>query len=179
MNGAILANNSEISITLIGEEADKALLCTTDLYQFYHETNNTLDNIGQWYFPNGSIIETNGHIFVSRGLDVVRLHRRNNVTMPTGMFVCEIPDASGTNQSIYIRVSGPSNNDSSIVLPIGISVSISVLFPSMTGITVVLLGIHVICHRRSKGDKAQPETSDSIQMEQNEAYATAAVMKIN
>ena len=178
MNGVILANNSEISITLIGEEADKALLCATDLYQFYHETNNTLDNIGQWYFPNGSIIETNGHIFVSRGLDVVRLHRRNNVTMPTGMFVCEIPDANGTNQSIYIRVSGPSNNDNSIVLPIGISVSISVLFLSMTGVAVTLLGIHVH-QRRSKGDRAQPETSDSIQIEQNEAYATAAVMKIN
>ena len=57
---------------------------------------------------------------------MVCLHCRNNVTMPTGVFICEIPDASGTNQSIYIRMSMPSNNDNTIILPIGISVSISV-----------------------------------------------------
>ena len=33
----------------------------------------------------------------------VSLHRRSG-TPPTGVYSCEIPDASGTNQSIYVGI---------------------------------------------------------------------------
>ena len=45
-----------------------------------------------------------GSIYRNRGPSVVRLNRRNNAMMPTGVFRCEIPDASGTNQNVYVGV---------------------------------------------------------------------------
>ena len=35
---------------------------------------------------------------------MVRLNRRNNATSPTGVYRCEIPDASGTNQTLYVGI---------------------------------------------------------------------------
>ena len=64
--------------------------------------------MGEWYFPNnGSAVRVGGSrdsIYRNRGPSVVRLNRRNNATMPTGVFRCEIPDASGTSQIIYLGV---------------------------------------------------------------------------
>ena len=64
--------------------------------------------MGEWYFPNnGSAVGTmreNGSIYRNRGPSVVRLNRRSNAMMTDGVFRCEIPDASDTNQSIYVGV---------------------------------------------------------------------------
>lgn len=65
--------------------------------------------VGEWYFPNNgsavSRVQGGGDsIYRDRGPSVVRLHRRDNAMRPTGVFRCEIPDASGTSQNIYVGV---------------------------------------------------------------------------
>ena len=49
-------------------------------------------------------IEVTGDMYITRDNGTVCLHRQNNVTMPTGLFRCEIPDANRTNQSILVNV---------------------------------------------------------------------------
>lgn len=100
---------------MIGNETEEALLCFTDLL-----TNDTRE-VGLWYFPNSSAVEESGDVYTTRGDGVVRLHRKDNVTMPTGKYRCEILDASGTNQSIYVNlnidpVSDPSATTSDSTL---------------------------------------------------------------
>ena len=104
VNGTVIANNSDISIMVIGEGDDGALLCFTDLHQCCSSNSDLSEEVGQWYFPNQSAVENSGDMYMNRGHGVVRLHRKKNVTMPTGVFHCEIPDASGTSQNIYIGV---------------------------------------------------------------------------
>ena len=178
VNGTILANNSKLSITMIGEEAENALLCFTDIHQFYCDNYDTLEDVGQWYFPNGSAVEIDGDMYMSRGLDVVRLHRRNNTMMPTGVFVCEIRDASGTNQSIYIIVSRPFFANNMIII-IGVTVS-AASFLILTGFVLTILGIHR-CYRASKCTRTHSNTINmkvctttaadlEIELEENVSY---------
>ena len=106
MNGTIINNNSEISIDTIGEKSERALLCLTDLHLFYPDAN-IYEEVGQWYFPNGSVVEMNEticDIYTSRSQGVVRLHRKNNSIAPTGQFRCEMLDSILTNQSIYVKL---------------------------------------------------------------------------
>ena len=106
MNGEVIGNNTEVSITTIGEDENDALLCFTDLFQFldYSTVNDSFNDTGTWYFPNFSAVGTSGDIYITRDPGVVRLHRRNNITMPTGQFHCEILDANRTNQSIFVQM---------------------------------------------------------------------------
>ena len=99
--GYIYENNSIVTVDEIAEN-DGALLCYTNNVECCESSRQ-----GEWYFPNGTTVGTSGDgsgFYRNRGPSVVRLNRRNNAMMPTGVFRCEIPDASGTNQSIYIRI---------------------------------------------------------------------------
>ena len=63
--------------------------------------------MGEWYFPNTSMVRIEGtgdSFYRNRGPSVVRLHRRHNVMMPTGLFYCEVPDANNVTQMIYIMI---------------------------------------------------------------------------
>lgn len=65
------------------------------------------NRFGDWYFPDKARVGVdgaNGNFYRDRGPSVVRLNRRNDATMPTGVFRCEIPDASGNNQTVYVGV---------------------------------------------------------------------------
>ena len=97
-------NNSIVTLTDIAE-GDRALLCFTD------ETNccgGSRDmRMGEWYYPNGSVVERDrdgARFYRNRSTSVVRLHQRGNTAMPTGVFHCEVPVASGVNQRTYIGV---------------------------------------------------------------------------
>ena len=107
LNGILHPNNSNISIDMIGEESDEALLCLTDLYQFVID-REAIGNVGQWYFPNQSTVSHNMnndiYMTLSRGLGVVRLHRKNNTLLPIGKFRCDILDSDKIRQCIYITV---------------------------------------------------------------------------
>ena len=90
---------------MIGEEYEETLLCLTDFYQFFNESE-VIKDIGQWYFFNGSAVtlNTSNDIYMTNDLGVARLHRRNKALIPTETFRCEIPDSNNITQSIYIRV---------------------------------------------------------------------------
>ena len=92
----------------IGEDS-AALFCLT---------NNTeccgSSIVGDWFFPEGSMVPTGrfgANIYRDRGLSVVTLQYRNSA-QTTGVFRCEVPDASGTNQSLYVGVYPVGNSGS-------------------------------------------------------------------
>ena len=89
-----------MTISDIGER-DNALLCITN-----NSTCCKTDKKGDWYYPNGSSVESNStgdDLYRNRGRSVVRLHRRNNILSPTGMYHCDIPDNKTSDlKSIYI-----------------------------------------------------------------------------
>ena len=89
---------------MIGAEDNEALFCFTDLYQFCTDCTNS-KAVGEWYFPNGSMVRTSAHgdsLYMNRSYGVVRLHHRSNATLPTGLYCCEIENSNRTNQSICV-----------------------------------------------------------------------------
>ena len=85
-----------------GEEG--ALTCRTDKVDCCGAIPN---RFGQFYYPNRVQVPVNNAgqgFYRNRGDQVVRLNRREGITSPTGKFHCEIPDASGENQNLYITL---------------------------------------------------------------------------
>ena len=93
----------------IGEGGD-ALLCLTDNRMCCARAQSPGgDVLGDWYYPNGTVV---GNYYVdsynrvmwefyrNRGQSVVRLNRRRGGA--TGIYHCEIPDANGVTQDIYV-----------------------------------------------------------------------------
>ena len=107
-------NNSYILITDITEGNRGALLCSTDNTECCRDIDTpTAVNRGQWLYPNGSLIGTNSigqGFYVSRGPGVVHLNRRNNAisTSRSGLFCCEVPDATSANTRVCVNVIGKS-----------------------------------------------------------------------
>ena len=101
--GQVYLNNSVISLHLIGENED-ALLCRTDRV----ECCGTLPNrFGEFYYPSGVQVPIRIHgqgFYRNRGEREIRLHRREGVTTPAGRFRCQIPDAGGDLQTVYIEL---------------------------------------------------------------------------
>ena len=61
--------------------------------------------LGDWYYPNDTGVPNNGdgwEFYRNRGPSVVRLNRRRDEV--TGIYRCEIPDAAGVNQTMFIGV---------------------------------------------------------------------------
>ena len=111
LRGTVYANNSVIPITEIGEtdlytSSNTGLQCITDR----SPCCGTLPNrFGQWYFPNGATVPAQGGattFYRNRGDDgTVNLNRLNNgVTMPTGLFCCVVPDATGVDQTVCANI---------------------------------------------------------------------------
>ena len=111
-------NGSIIPISEIGE-GDDALLCFTDLQECCQNTHtgNTSGALGDWFYPNGSAVETlenfnpDHGFYKNRDQSVLRLHWRENATMAAviGQFCCKVPDATSNLVIICINV---SNNTS-------------------------------------------------------------------
>ena len=83
-----------------------SLLCLTDNAECCRHSD-TPHRVREWYFPNNDSVgmkDDGGSMYMNRGPSVVRLHRKNNDTMPTGVFRCEIPDALNNSRSIYVGV---------------------------------------------------------------------------
>ena len=64
--------------------------------------------MGQYFFPNGS--EVMSYTTGARGLNrnrgrgTVSLNRVYSPTSSTGVYRCEIPDASGNTQTLYVNI---------------------------------------------------------------------------
>ena len=102
LNGVNHANNSIVTRTDIGT-GSTALLCTTTLpgccSSSFPDT--------QWYFPDGSQVQNNGGLPYyrtrSRVSPSVLLHRNTQGTT-TGIFRCDILDASGVLQRMFVGI---------------------------------------------------------------------------
>ena len=97
------------NLTDIGEGASSALICQTDSTQCCRVSDNTNGGtpLGNWYFPNGSLVrnsDVGGDIYMDRDLSEVRLNRRNNATSQTGVYRCEVVDARGSTQNIFVEL---------------------------------------------------------------------------
>ena len=112
LSGMFYVNNSNVAIGGIGV-GDNALLCLTDATQCCRGSDNPSGTLGEWYFPDGTLVPdgqgASRSIFRNRGPSVVRLNRRNNAQSPTGVYRCEIPDAIGTDQNIFVGVYSNGN----------------------------------------------------------------------
>ena len=112
LNNVQYTNNSVVDITDIGNDS-AALICTTTLRVCCYSGPPPGTH---WYFPNGSRVDrfntlpyyrsrTDGQRFPvgSSPGGTVLLHRNPEGTT-TGVFRCEILDATGAFQSIYVGI---------------------------------------------------------------------------
>lgn len=89
LDGNQLANYSIVNLEEIGE-GECALICHTNSPDCCESPR-----AGEWYFPNGSALSTEGHFYRNREGMMVRLNRRNNTRYPTGIYCCDIPGSNG------------------------------------------------------------------------------------
>ena len=117
LNNVSYTNNSVVNITDIGN-GSAALLCTTTFKPccFSGPPPGT-----HWYFPNGTRVDRfNTLPYYRSRIDehmspvpgTVLLHRNPEGTT-TGIFRCEIRDATGAFQSIYVGIYTATTGESS------------------------------------------------------------------
>ena len=99
LNGATYHNNSLVTVEDIGEE-DNALLCITNLTACCRPPYTGKN--GNWFFPNGTSVPSDGDFYRDRGQMLIRLYRRRGGV--EGIYHCEIPDSMNVVQTIYIGV---------------------------------------------------------------------------
>ncbi len=101
-------NKTEILITDIREDGSlPSLTCHTDLTACCRSVadNNGSGALGQWTYPNGSVILRNGpsatagqQFYILRNApQLIRLNHReaNNPLTPTGSYCCTVPTNGG------------------------------------------------------------------------------------
>ena len=96
---------SNSSFIFIGEIAK--FQCITDKRPCCYSPDPI--RFGEWYFPNSTAVPIQNMattFYRNRGDDgTVSLTRLNHdVMMPTGLFCCEVPDASDVNQTLCINI---------------------------------------------------------------------------
>ena len=77
------------------------------------ETPNAASVTREWYLPDGRPVTSANSPFIrTQASSAVSLHNApfSSTTPPSGVFRCEIPDASGINQNIYVGVYTPGVN---------------------------------------------------------------------
>ena len=111
LRGVVYGNNSIIPMTEIGETysdtmSNTGLQCITDRIPC---CASVLNRFGEWYFPDGTVVPVQSvatTFYRNRRDDgTVNLNRLNtNVMMPTGLFCCEVPDASDRTQRVCANI---------------------------------------------------------------------------
>ena len=106
LNNVQYTNNSVVTITDIGT-GSAALLCTTT----YTGCCSSANPATQWYFPNGAQVQNLGSPQPSmtfsrtRSQSPAAVHLNHNPeATTTGVFHCDILDASGDLQSLYVGI---------------------------------------------------------------------------
>ena len=101
-----IPNRGSVRLAALG-----TLICTT----VYRPCCSTPGQ-GGWYYPNGSVVPPaagGATLFTSRsGQGYIGLNQRNNFRENglnvDGVYSCEVPDASGMNDTLYVGIySGP------------------------------------------------------------------------
>ena len=103
--GKIYGNNSLFLINEIGRtNSHCALQCVTDQGICCRQRSKYYRYIGEWYFPDGSIVprEDMGTDFYRNRANnpgTVNLNRVSNaIISPTGQYCCHVPDNATVNQ---------------------------------------------------------------------------------
>ena len=143
-NGTIITNNSGII-------NDEPLFCFTD-----HKnccSSDTAIVTGNWFFPNGSVIgkkTTSHNIYIERGWSVVGLYWNDSTTIPTGVYQCEILDATGILRNVFVGIysAQDSTSNSSEFEVVGAVVGVLLT-------TVLLIAVSVLVVVFGKGRLAQ------------------------
>ena len=139
LSGQRYGNHSLVTLTDIGDGDTAALLCLTDRVECCKGSSvGGAADLGEWYFPDGGIVPDGlggASIYRNRRASRVQLNRRNNAQSPTGVYRCEVPDANGTKQNIYV---GVYQQSSGIVYMLLLPVSIWSICPYKV-ISLVLL----------------------------------------
>ena len=98
----------------IGEGLDAALLCVTDNTACCGRAQvPNMGVLGDWYYPNDTVVPNQGDgwdFYRLRDQSVVYMNRRRGGE--DGIYHCEIPDATGVDQTIYIGVYTASSGES-------------------------------------------------------------------
>ena len=104
LKGRMFENNSFVLISDIGEsDNNEALQCITDVIQCCASAR-----VGEWYFPSGDRVPIRMvavNFYRNRGDDgTVNLNRFRNIKLPTGLYCCSIPSASGIEQIMSLCI---------------------------------------------------------------------------
>ena len=105
----VLPNNSYIIRGDIGEGVNNSLRCVTN---YSDCCSGSGSGMGNWYDEKGMEVHQGAggyfsDLYVTRGEGVVYLNRR--IRGLSGMWRCDIPDSTGTTQSIYIYTGTAKN----------------------------------------------------------------------
>ena len=111
-----------VDFTAVGQDIGgpgSTVRCHTDLFTCC--TGSQGSHTGDWYFPYGPAVfggSSGGDIYMHRDFRVVHLHRRNNPTLQTGIYHCEIPtvavnDNTNTNmgETVYVGLFLPNQGN--------------------------------------------------------------------
>lgn len=118
LRGTSLPNNSYVDVNDIGEGGTggasdaEGVLCLTNKQNCCGASQVGGDPLGQWFFPNGSVVDSRSsniassradYFFRNRFQSVVRLLQ---VGQPDerGLFRCEVPNAFNVNQTLYVNM---------------------------------------------------------------------------
>ena len=102
LGGRTYLNNTVVIGEDIGEGA-AGLLCVTNKTSCCTGVNRA----GEFYYPNGTMVPSSligYNLYRNRDVSIVRLNRRSGTQFPVGEYRCQVPDASGSNQNIYINI---------------------------------------------------------------------------
>jgi len=108
LNGKNILDHGIVTIDDIGNTNFDSLLCTTDL-----EVCCDNERLGNWHYPNYNLVRSqrdssNHNFFVSRGTNVLRLHRKPRPVSEEGIFRCEVPDSASypSNEVVMVGIYG-------------------------------------------------------------------------
>ena len=90
-------------VTLNPSDNANVLQCHTNM----EGCCNSMNRWGEWLFPNGTKVRTNGagdDFYRNRGQGVVNLNWRENSRILTGLFCCVIPNPENPKQKACIAV---------------------------------------------------------------------------
>ena len=119
LNGVVYLPGDTVLITNIGlstlvddtSDAGSSLVCITTNVNTNCCRGTDGGNVGEWYFPSGTIVprnraSPNGDFTRSGFTHQVRLNRRNAMT-PLGSYTCVVPDMNtAMNHTATITISG-------------------------------------------------------------------------
>ena len=109
LNGQLYPNNSVVTVTDIGTSIGLGLYCLTPSLECCSdsETPNAASVTREWYLPDDRPVTSANSPFIRNQVSsAVSLYRDlfSSTTAPSGVYRCEIPDASGASQNIYVGI---------------------------------------------------------------------------